>query len=181
MPRVIPERSVALEWMTISEARALFYPAADVATEVYMSSTRALLFLFDSGIVRDMLGKVLSIGSVVAAIALVFLLNQTTPNEAGPLGVLIIFLLMYVVALAGVTFAVHGGSRLIAKSSAALTVKRPFRAINLKQSYYYASIIALAPVMLIGMQSVSGVNIYDILLVGFFVVIGVVYISRRMS
>ena len=46
MPRVIPERSVALEWMTILEARALFYPAADVATEVCMSSTRALLFLF---------------------------------------------------------------------------------------------------------------------------------------
>ncbi len=128
-----------------------------------------------------MLGKILSVGSVIAAIALVFLLNQTTPNQAGPLGVLIIFFLMYVVALGGVTFVLHGGSRLIAKLSASLTVKRPFRIISLKQSYYYASIIALAPVMLIGMQSVSGINIYDILLVVFFVAIGVVYISRRMS
>lgn len=127
-----------------------------------------------------MLGKILSIGSVIAAVALVFLLNQTTPNQAGPLGVLVIFLLMYVLALAGVTFAIHGISRLIAKSSASLTVKRPFRAISLKQSYYYASIIALAPVMLIGMQSVSGINVYDVLLVVFFVAIGVVYISRRM-
>lgn len=136
---------------------------------------------FDDGIVGNMLGKILSIGSVIAAFALVFLLNQTTPNQAGPLGVLIIFLLMYIVALGGVTFAIHGGSRLIAKASAPLTVKRPFSVVNLKQSYYFASIIALAPVMLIGMQSVSGINVYDILLVGFFVVIGIVYISRRMS
>ncbi|MNT32739.1 hypothetical protein D3C72_1686370 [compost metagenome] len=128
-----------------------------------------------------MLGKILSIGSVVAVVVLVLLLNQTTPNQAGPLGVLIIFLLMYVVALSGVTFAIHGGSRLVARFSASLTVKRPFRAITFKQSYYYASIIALAPVMLIGMQSVSGINLYDILLVIFFVAIGVVYISRRMS
>lgn len=128
-----------------------------------------------------MLGKILSVGSVIAAVTLVFLLNQTTPNQAGPLGVLIIFFLMYVVALVGVTFAVHGGSRLIAGFSASMTVKRPFRVVSLKQSYYFASIIALAPVMLIGMQSVSGINIYDILLVGFFVVIGVIYISRRMS
>ena len=123
----------------------------------------------------------MSVGSVIAAVTLVFLLNQTTPNQAGPLGVLIIFFLMYVVALASVTFAIHGGSRLIARFSASMTVKRPFRAISLKQSYYFASIIALAPVMLIGMQSVSGINIYDILLVGFFVAIGVIYISRRMS
>jgi hypothetical protein len=128
-----------------------------------------------------MLGKILSVGSVIAAVTLVFLLNQTTPNQAGPLGVLIIFFLMYVVALVGVTFAVHGGSRLIARFSASMTVKRPFRVVSLKQSYYFASIIALAPVMLIGMQSVSGINIYDILLVGFFVAIGVIYISRRMS
>ena len=131
-------------------------------------------------IVGNMLGKILLIGSVVAAIALVFLLNQTTPNQAGPLGVLVIFLLMYVLALVGVTFAIHGGSRLIAKFSASLTVKRPFRVVSLKRSYYYASIIALAPVMLIGMQSVSGINVYDVLLVIFFVLIGVVYISRRM-
>lgn len=128
-----------------------------------------------------MLGKILSIGSVIAAIVLVFLLNQTTPNQSGPLGVLIVFLLMYVVALGGVTFLVHGGSRLVAKFSRSLTVKRPLRPIGLKQSYYYASIIALAPVMLIGVQSVSGINVYDILLVGFFVAIGTIYISRRMS
>ncbi|MNL35592.1 hypothetical protein D3C87_1576340 [compost metagenome] len=128
-----------------------------------------------------MLGKILSIGSVVAAIALVLLLNQTTPNQAGPLGVLMIFLLLYIVALASVTFAIHGGSRLIARLSSSITVKRPFRVIDIKQAYYYGSIIALAPVMLVGMQSVSGINIYDILLVGFFVAIGVVYISRRMT
>lgn len=134
----------------------------------------------DSDIVGNMLGKILSIGSVIAAVALVFLLNQTTPNQAGPLGVLIIFLLLYVIALGSVTFAIHGGSRLMARFSSSFTVKRPFQMISLKQSYYYGSIIALAPVMLVGMQSVSGINIYDILLVGFFVVIGVVYISRRM-
>lgn len=146
-----------------------------------MFSTQALLLQLDSGIVRDMLGKILSIGSVIAVITLVFLLNQTTPNSAGPLGVLAIFVLTYIVALSAITFAIHGISRLSARLSASVTVKRPLHAISLKQSYYYGSMVALAPVMLIGMQSVSGINIYDVLLVGFFVVIGLIYISRRIS
>lgn len=128
-----------------------------------------------------MLGKILSIGSVIAVITLVFLLNQTTPNRAGPLGVLAIFVLTYIVALSALTFTIHGIGRLVARLSASVTVKRPLHAVSLKQSYYYGSMVALAPVMLIGMQSVSGINIYDVLLVGFFVVIGLIYISRRIS
>ena len=88
--------------------------------------------------------------------------------------------LKYICFPLGLSCSCSYGSRLIAKFSASLTVKRPFRVVSLKQSYYYASIIALAPVMLIGMQSVSGINVYDVLLVIFFVAIGVVYISRRM-
>lgn len=128
-----------------------------------------------------MLGKFLLIGSIVATIILVLLLNQTTPTEAGPLGVLAFFVLTYLIILAATTFLLFTLSKLTAKLSAATTVKRPIRALSFVKSYYYASILAIGPVMLLGMQSVGSVGFYDILLVTAFVGIGCVYVGRKIA
>ena len=128
-----------------------------------------------------MLGKILSIGTIVAAVSLVLLLNLTTPAQAGPIGILGFFILAYIAVIGLVAFGLHGASRLIAKFSSSLTVKKPIAALSLRRCYYYASFIALAPVMLIGLQSVGGIGPYDVILIGTFVLIGCIYISRRIS
>lgn len=130
---------------------------------------------------RNMLGKILSIGTAVAAIGLVLLLNLTTPVQAGPVGILVFFICAYIVGLGLVTLTLHGGSRLLSRLLAPLAVKRPFPVMPVRRAYYYASFIAFAPVMLVGMQSVGGISVYDVLLIAAFVVIGCIYISRRIS
>ena len=145
-----------------------------------MSATRTL-FLNFGGIVGNMLNRVVTISVVVAIIILAIILRVTQPSSVGPLGILVIFILMYMVVLGVLTFLLHGGSRMLSKVSHPFTVKKPLEAFTFSRSYYFASVIALAPVMLVGMQSVSEVGMYDVMLITLFVVIACVYISKRTS
>jgi hypothetical protein len=128
-----------------------------------------------------MLGRVLSVGVVVSAVLLAVVLRTTQPATVGPLGILAVFVLMYVLVLGVATFLLFGASKVIYRISSLVTVKKPIHSLSLVRTYYFASVLALAPVMLIGMQSVGEVGIYDVLLVVIFVVIACIYISKRTS
>ena len=138
------------------------------------------LFIF-GGIVGNMLGRLLAISCVTAMVLLSILLQTTAPATIGPLGILIVFILMYVSVLGVLTFLLFGISRMVAKLSGSVGLKRPVETLTLNRSYYFASVIALAPVMFIGMQSVGDVGFYDVSLVVLFVVIACVYIAKRTS
>lgn len=125
--------------------------------------------------------KVLVAAMVSAAVAVIILLYTTTPATAGPIGVLALFVLTYVVILGIITFGLYGCSQLFVRLTGFVSVKRPRQALSFRKSYYFASISALGPVMLLGMQSVSGIGIYEFFLVAFFVAVGCIYINRRMA
>lgn len=131
------------------------------------------------GYSEDMLKKVL-IFSLVGSIGLLAALMQTTtPATTGPIGVLMVFVLLYVAALSSLTFLIYKGSQLLVRLSRSVTVKRPLSAFSLTRAYYFSSVLALAPVMIIGMQSVGEVGLYDLVLVGAFVFIACLYIAKR--
>jgi hypothetical protein len=128
-----------------------------------------------------MLNRVV-VGSVAIAIALLaVVLHTTQPSTIGPLGILVVFILLYVSVLGVLTFLLYSVSRIASKASASFTVKRPIRPLTMSRSYYFSSVISLGPVMLIGMQSVAEVEFYDVLLIILFVVIACIYISKRTS
>lgn len=127
------------------------------------------------------MGRVVAISSMVALLLLVVVLQMTTPVAIGPLGILMVFILMYVSVLGALAFLLYGGSRIVARISSSVTVKRPIQPMDFGRAYYYSSVISLAPVMFIGMQSVGEVGIYDVLLVILFVVIACFYIAKRGS
>jgi hypothetical protein len=132
-------------------------------------------------IVKDMLGKALVISLTAAIMLLIIVLQTTTPATIGPLGVLFVFILMYVSVLCVLTFVLFAVSTLLARVSASMTVKRPLQSLSLGKAYYFASVIALAPVMLIGMQSVGEVSFYEVLLIILFIAISCVYIAKRSA
>jgi hypothetical protein len=132
-------------------------------------------------IVRNMLGRLVAVSSFVATFLLVVLLYATKPATIGPLGILIVFILMYVSVLGVLTFLLYGTSKIIHKVSASFTVKKPLPQLSLNKSYYFSSVVALAPVMFVAMQSVGEVGIYEVLLVVLFVVIACVYIAKRTA
>lgn len=130
---------------------------------------------------RNMLGRVVTISSITAIILLAILLQTTTPATIGPLGILMVFIFMYVSVLGGLTFLLYVASMLVAKISRSVTVKRPVQALSFNRAYYFSSVLALVPVMFIGMQSVGEVGVYDVLLVVIFAGIACVYISKRTN
>ncbi|MDB5165118.1 MAG: rane protein of unknown function [Candidatus Saccharibacteria bacterium] len=51
----------------------------------------------------------------------------------------------------------------------------------LSRAYYFSSVVSLSPVMLVGMQSVGGIGVYECGLVALFTIIGCVYIAKRTA
>ena len=128
-----------------------------------------------------MLGRILTISLVAATIVLIIVLQITTPSTIGPLGILIVFILMYVSALSVLTFFLFGLSKVISRLSASFTVAKPIHALSLRRAYYFSSILALAPVMIIGMQSVGEIGVYEVMLVALFIGISCVYIVKKST
>ncbi len=127
-----------------------------------------------------MLRIIISTTTVASLCLLAVLLNITTPATAGPFGILVIFVFAYLSLLGVVTYFLYGISYVVAHLSTLFVVRRPFEVLTLKRSYYYSTVIAAAPVMLIGLQSVGTVGIYEFLLISIFVIIGCLYVSKRI-
>lgn len=127
-----------------------------------------------------MLEKIVAVITVISLCLLALLLNITAPTTIGPLGILTVFILGYLSSLGMMTYLIYGASRLFVHLGTAFTIKRPLAPIPFKVAYYYSTVIAAAPIMLIGLQSVGNGGIYEFLLVVLFVVIGYVYITKRI-
>ena len=127
-----------------------------------------------------MLRIIISTTTVASLCLLAVLLNITTPATAGPFGILVIFVFAYLSLLGVVTYFLYGISYVVAHLSTLFVVRRPFEVLTLKRSYYYSTVVAAAPIMLIGLQSVGTVGIYEFLLISIFVIIGCLYVSKRI-
>jgi hypothetical protein len=125
--------------------------------------------------------KLIFIFTVIGICLVVVLLNVTTPVSAGPFGILIIFISGYVSLLGIISYFLYVGSRVAARLSTALITKKPFEPLSFKRSYYFSTVVASAPIMLIGLQSVGTVGVYELLLIVIFVIIGCLYVSKRIN
>lgn len=125
--------------------------------------------------------RILLLISAISLVALLTILQVTTPIEAGPLGILIVLGFLYMSVLGGLTFLFFWASRIISKIARLIATRRPWTSITMLQAYYYASVIALAPIMIIAMTSVGASGWREFLLVGLFVLLGVIYVQRRTN
>ncbi len=127
-----------------------------------------------------MLQKTIAILTFVGLCLLAVMLSATTPTSAGPFGVLVVFISAYLVFLGLISFFLYGISGLTAKLSVGLMARRPIERMSFRKAYYYSTIIATMPVLLTALQSVGSVGLYSLLLVLLFVILGCVYISKRV-
>lgn len=114
-------------------------------------------------------------------IALLFLLfNISNPVDIGPGGILLVFILIYLLCVSLVFIMLHFGislaSRFVASRSS--IAQRQWR-IGVRKAYYVASALAFAPVILLAMQSVGQLQLRDILLVSFLEALAIFYIVKR--
>lgn len=127
-----------------------------------------------------MFGRLLTIITLAAAIIVLILLQSTNPSQVGPVGILAVFFLLYVISVGCFTWLFVSGSWLMAQIARPIFFKKPVHRLSVDKGYYFASLVALAPVMLVGMSSVGKLSIYEVGLVILFVVISVFYVQKRM-
>lgn len=123
-----------------------------------------------------MLGKVLAMTTLSAFVLLSALLQSTSPSTIHPIGILVIFILFYLLALGVLTFLLFGVSRSIASLTKHV---RKSKAMSLQRAYYFASVLALAPVMYMGIRSIGRTGAYELALIIVFEIIACFYIAKR--
>ena len=127
-----------------------------------------------------MLPRIIATISLASLCVLSLMLTFTSPASAGPFGLLVIFITAYLTFVGMISFFLFGINRLIVMVSEGMTVRKPLRKMEFRRAYYFSTVLAAAPVMLIGLQSVQSIGIYEVLLVVIFEVVACLYVSRRM-
>lgn len=115
---------------------------------------------------------------LVAGVLLTTLLNTTTPSTIPPIGILAFFVLLYTLVLIGLTYFLLGVSRGLSLIGRRLSWRRSHD-LSLRRAYLYASVLAFAPVILLGMNSVGTTSLVDAGLVVLFELIACFYVWRR--
>ncbi len=104
--------------------------------------------------------------SFVAVVVILAMINFTTPTGVGPLGVLVFFMMIYVVLYGVINLIVQ----LFMKAGGKKQLK----------SRYYAAMISFGPIMLLLVQSFGSLNIITALMIGVFIFLGCFVIKKRI-
>ena len=130
--------------------------------------------------IAGMLPRIIATLALASLVILSLMLTFTSPATAGPFGLLVIFVSAYLTFVGLISFFLFGINRLIVMVSANMTLRKPIERVPFKRAYYFSTVLAAAPVMLIGLQSVGTIGIYGILLVVIFELIACLYIAKRI-
>ena len=128
-----------------------------------------------------MLPRLIATISLASLVVLSLMLTFTSPATAGPFGLLVIFVTAYLTFVGVISFFLFGINRLIVMVSSGMTLRKPFLKMEFRRAYYFSTVLAAAPVMLIGLQSVQSIGIYEFILVIIFEVVACLYVSKRMK
>lgn len=114
-----------------------------------------------------------------SALAVVAMLQFTTPQSVGPFGVLAFFVFIYTLCASivylGMSTVLNLLKRLLPHGQWQLRIE----VLSATRQYYYASFLALIPTILIGIGSVGQIGAVELGLLTAFGLIGCFYISRR--
>ena len=122
--------------------------------------------------------KILALLTLASTIVLGWILSSANPTTISPAGILIVFLLLYTSVLGVLTYILYLGSFAAARISS-MVMGRSIDTLSLKSSYIFASVLAIAPVILIAMQSVAAMDVSDVALVILFELLACFYVWRR--
>jgi|SRR6185503_21376239 len=117
---------------------------------------------------------VIYVAPFAALILLGAVLNMTNPLESGPMVILVVFMLLYVLILSALSAALH-------LVGAVVRMVRPGRPFSLRRGYYMLTIIALAPVLLVALNTLGQLDALEIILILILVGLGCFYVVRRTA
>lgn len=114
---------------------------------------------------------------------LLYLMNTTDPVSAGPGGILLTFVIIYLIVASLLFTLLHWGVRAVSSQLAKRRTRITLRSykMGVRKAYYIASAVAFGPVLLLALNSVRQLNVTDIILVSLFLGLAIFYITKRES
>lgn len=116
-------------------------------------------------------------------LVLLYLLHTTDPVSTGPGGILMTFVIIYLIIAGSLFTVLHWGVRVVStqiiKRHKRVTA-RSYR-VGVRKAYYIASAVAFGPVLLLALNSVRQLRLTDIVLVSLFLALAIFYIIKRQS
>lgn len=104
-------------------------------------------------------------------LAIVFVLNFTSPLALGPAGILLVFGVFY----AAINSLLFAGLYFFSYVVRRLTKKQ----LSVRKAYYIASVLALGPVFMMALNTLGQLGVVEVLLVVVLLVTACFYVVRR--
>ena len=114
---------------------------------------------------------------LASILTLLYVFNTFDPGRVGPVGILFIFILIYLISLGVFFFVLDVGLTFVLKILNKDGKKE--KTVEFKKAYYIASIAAFLPVLMLGIQSVGQLQLTDVLLVVAFLSLAIFYVVKR--
>lgn len=117
---------------------------------------------------------------LVAVVGLAIFFSRTDPSSVGPVGILGVFVTIYLICLDLIFLLVHGGLRVLGAllAKARLAHPKAWR-VGVRKAYYIASVVAFGPVFLLAVSTLGQLQVRDVALVVIFLALAVVYVLKR--
>lgn len=119
---------------------------------------------------------------IVSAVGLFLMLNMTNPTESGPLGMLVLMVLIYSltfgIVLLGAMLVLFIIRLIIpAKTTTTAEARRYWR---LRKTIAICAVLAATPMLVISLNSIGQLRFVDVLLIFATELVAVFYISKKM-
>ena len=129
-----------------------------------------------------MISKIIFSLSGLSGVGIFLMLTQTSPNKVGPVGILTLFAMIYLVFLGIIAIFLYSSHRVFSLAYSLFRKGQPSLKKQEKNPAFflkYSAALAFAPIGIIAKQSTGGVGIFEILLLIIIETIAIIYISKR--
>lgn len=134
----------------------------------------SICFIMFTIMKKDKIDKILFLVGGVSAMLMMAIMNLIPPDSVPPLGILFIFILIYLICLSVVVILNKICETLILKVDVITSVGN-----NDNKKYLYLLTVSAAPVVLLAIQSVHNMSVIDVVLVFFIIAIICFYIKHH--
>ena len=127
-----------------------------------------------------MISKIIFSLSGLSGVGIFLMLTQISPNKVGPVGILALFAMIYLVFLGIIAIFLYSSHRVFSLAYSLVRKGQPSlkkQEKNLAFFLKYSAALAFAPI--IAKQSTGGVGVFEILLLIIIEAIAIIYISKR--
>lgn len=111
---------------------------------------------------------------VACFLLLIAVLNGTNPLQTGPASILLVFIMLYLLVLSTLAAILH-------VVGAVWRTLRPRTIINLRRGYYVLTVVSIAPVLMVALNTLGQLGILEGSLILLLVSLGCFYVLRRTT